>query len=139
MSKQAIQDSEDRQIKLQLEYVNYTVEEILQQKVTDKKRKVLAKQSITKIEESDGIILSGLNESIVLAQRHQNFLKVVNKLDHPQSLYLALGCVSLQGAQDISTNEALGAALDKFGSASDELGYARLTMDHEIVSKFKLV
>ncbi|GAA5795172.1 hypothetical protein HPULCUR_000526 [Helicostylum pulchrum] len=70
------------------------------------------------------------------AQTEAPTIPTVNKPDHPQSLYHALGRVSLQGAEDIGKDEALGAALDKFGSVSDKLGNARLTMDHEIVSKF---
>ncbi|KAG2230165.1 hypothetical protein INT48_004035 [Thamnidium elegans] len=70
------------------------------------------------------------------AQTESPTIATVNKTDRPQSLYHALGRVSLQGSQDIGKGEALGATLDKFGAVSERLGNARLTMDHEIVSRF---
>lgn len=70
------------------------------------------------------------------AQTEPPHIPTVNKPDHPQTLSHALGRVALDGADKVGKDEALGAALDKFGTASDRLGNARLTMDHEIVSKF---
>ncbi|KAI9346366.1 Bin/amphiphysin/Rvs domain for vesicular trafficking-domain-containing protein [Pilaira anomala] len=70
------------------------------------------------------------------AQTEPPAIPTVSKPDHPKSLYHAIGRVSLKGAEDVGKEEALGAALDKFGTVSDRLGNARLTMDHEIVSKF---
>ncbi|CAO3640232.1 unnamed protein product [Mucor hiemalis] len=70
------------------------------------------------------------------AQTDPPYIPTVSQPDHPQTLSHALGRVALDGADKVGKDEALGAALDKFGTASDKLGNARLTMDHEIVSKF---
>jgi hypothetical protein len=83
-----------------------------------------------------------LSKSVSAADRAQTNNDVVeepsatNKVDHPKSLSHALGRVALNGADQVGKDEALGVALDKFGTVSDKLGNARLTMDHEIVSKF---
>lgn len=71
-----------------------------------------------------------------VSDRAQTADDVITKPEHPQTLSHALGRVASEGADQVGKGEALGAALDKFGTASDKLGNARLTMDHEIVSKF---
>ncbi|KAI9478599.1 MAG: Bin/amphiphysin/Rvs domain for vesicular trafficking-domain-containing protein [Benjaminiella poitrasii] len=56
--------------------------------------------------------------------------------EHPKTLSHAIGRVALEGATEIGQDDAFGAALQRLGEASTRLGNARLTMDHEIVSKF---
>lgn len=85
--------------------------------------------------------IQGLSKSVNSAGAQTNDVveptpTTTNKVDHPKSLSHALGRVALNGADQVGKDEALGAALDKFGTVSDKLDNARLTMDHEIVSKF---
>lgn len=55
---------------------------------------------------------------------------------HPKTLSHAISRVASSGAEEIGREIPFGTALEKFGDATNKVGEARITMDHEIVSKF---
>lgn len=70
------------------------------------------------------------------AQTDAPNIPAATRPNHPKTLSHALSRVALNGSEQFARDDPLGIALVKFGAASDKLGNARLTMDHEIVAKF---
>jgi hypothetical protein len=62
------QASEQRQVNLQIEYINYTVEDILEKKVASTKRRRCTPADNTdqghQVQEADNVFIRGLDESV---------------------------------------------------------------------------
>ncbi|KAI8640628.1 hypothetical protein BD408DRAFT_369586, partial [Parasitella parasitica] len=101
MSEQIIKESEQRQLNLQLEYINYTTEEILKNKLNAKKRKssmVAARRAVVdQVQEGDAIYVSGLDKSIGSFIKNRALEKYVDINSHgiQQQTMISLGMNSI--------------------------------------------
>lgn len=102
MSQEELERSEERQVNSQLQYINYTAEEILQNKLNDKKRKLgvvsNAINTVSEIEENDEVHIPGLENTSVGSHIKNKALEKYQSFSHEliqQQTMISLGMNSI--------------------------------------------